>query len=238
MTENTKEWAENLLKQGVDITFVLDRSGSMSSMADDAEGGMNQYVKDRQDEPFDTRFTFIRFDNEYEVVYDAVPVDEVGEIKVEPRGATALLDAVGRAINETKTRIGAMSEDQRPKKVLFVILTDGYENASREFSRDTVKEMIKTQTDDHNWSFVFLGANQDAFAEAGGLGVMRGNAINFTGTASGISSALSYTSQQTKTYSCSPQNVAMNFFDGNENVDDVVNVNDNDSSEGFTVTKS
>jgi hypothetical protein len=162
-----------------DITVVLDRSGSMSSIKDDAEGGLNTFIKEQAKQPGSALFTLVQFDTEYEFVHRAVPISEVPHCTLVPRGATALLDAVGRAIIETGDRLKNINENDRPGLVIIVILTDGLENQSREFTKDKVKEMIKQQSEVYKWQFVYLGANQDAFAEAGGIGIAASSSANY-----------------------------------------------------------
>lgn len=162
-----------------DITIVMDRSGSMSSIRDDAEGGLNSFIEEQKQQPGDATFTLVQFDTEYEFVHKAVPISSVPRCDLRPRGNTALLDAVGRAITETGERLSATKEEDRPGLVVFVILTDGMENSSREFSRDKIKEMIEHQQTNYNWKFVFLAANQDAFATGGAMGICRGTSTNY-----------------------------------------------------------
>jgi len=99
-----------------------------------------------------------------------VPIQNVPKYELVPRGMTALLDAVGRAINETGERLAKMAESDRPSLVIFVVMTDGHENSSKEFNKSQIKEMVERQQNDYDWHFTFLGANQDAFAEAGDMG--------------------------------------------------------------------
>ena len=154
-----------------DVTVVLDRSGSMQSCRTDAEGGVNAFIEEQKKHPGECAFSLVEFDTEYNFVHKAKPVAEVPPYTLVPRGGTALLDAVGRAINETGERLAAMKEEDRPSLVVFVIVTDGEENESKEFSRSQIKAMIERQQKDYNWQFTFLGANQDAFAEAGAIGI-------------------------------------------------------------------
>jgi hypothetical protein len=163
-----------------DITLVVDRSGSMQEIQSDAEGGVNAFIEKQADEPGEALLTLVQFDTEYEFVHSGIPVQQVPKYELQPRGATALLDAVGRAINETGQRLAKMKEQDRPGLVIFVIMTDGLENSSREFTKSKVKEMIKEQQTKYNWHFTFLGADQDAFAEAGGLGIDAVGAAHFT----------------------------------------------------------
>ena len=123
--------------------------------------------------------TLVQFDTDYEFVTRGVPAQQFPPYKLIPRGATALLDAVGRAINETGQRLSSMSEDERPSLVVFVVMTDGLENSSSEFTKSEIKKMIQHQQTKYNWQFTFLGANQDAFAEAKEIGVAAAGAANF-----------------------------------------------------------
>lgn len=154
-----------------DITLVVDRSGSMESIRTDAEGGVNALIADQAEQPGHALLTLVQFDTEYEFVHRGVPIGQVPRYRLVPRGSTALLDAIGRAINETGARLAAMPEAERPGLVVFVVMTDGHENASREFSRTVIREMIERQQREYSWQFTFLGADADAFAEAGGMGI-------------------------------------------------------------------
>jgi hypothetical protein len=162
-----------------DITLVVDRSGSMQAVQKDAEGGVNAFIEEQAKEPGEALLTLMQFDTEYEIVHSGVPLKDVPHYRLVPRGMTALLDAVGRAINETGERLEKMDEADRPGLVIFVINTDGLENSSQEFTRDQIKEMIEHQQTKYNWHFTFLGANQDAFAEAGHLGIHAAGAANY-----------------------------------------------------------
>ena len=163
-----------------DITLVMDRSGSMEARRRDAEGGVNAFIQAQAREPGEAVLTLVQFDTEYEAVHNGVPIHEVPRFILRPRGATALLDAVGRAILETGKRLEAMPEAERPGLVVFVINTDGLENSSREFTRDRIRQMVQHQQDVYNWQFTYLGANQDAFAEGGGMGIHRAGIADFS----------------------------------------------------------
>jgi len=163
-----------------DITLVVDRSGSMQQVQEDAEGGVNSFITEQAKEPGEALLTLVQFDTEYEFLHKGVPIGEVPEYKLVPRGMTALLDAVGRAINETGERLSKMYEANRPGLVIFVVMTDGLENASSEFSKAQVKEMIEHQQAVYKWNFTFLGANQDAFAEAQSMGIDAAGVANYT----------------------------------------------------------
>ena len=154
-----------------DITMVIDRSGSMQSIQSDAEGGINSFIEQQKQEPGEANVTLVQFDTDYEFVHSGVPIKRVPAFKLVPRGSTALLDAVGRAINETGARLAAMEEAQRPGLVVFVIVTDGEENSSREFTLDQIRKMVEHQQSAYKWQFTFLAANQDAFAAGGSMGI-------------------------------------------------------------------
>jgi uncharacterized protein YegL len=162
-----------------DVTVVLDRSGSMQTCREDAEGGLNSFIDEQKKQPGETLFSLVQFDTEYEFVHKGTPMHEVGPCQLVPRGMTALLDAVGRAIVETGERLAAMPEPDRPGLVVFVIVTDGQENSRKEYKKPQIKQMIETQRYIYKWQFTFLGANQDAFAEADSIGILREGTANF-----------------------------------------------------------
>lgn len=163
-----------------DITMVIDRSGSMDSIKTDAESGINTFIASQKSEPGEALLTLVQFDTEYEFVHQGVPIGSVPKFKLVPRGSTALLDAVGRAINEAGTRLAAIEEAQRPGLVVFVIVTDGAENSSHEFERDKIREMIERQQSVYKWQFTFLAANQDAFAEGASMGIAQDGIAAYT----------------------------------------------------------
>lgn len=152
------------------VTIVVDRSGSMMSIQADAEGGINSLIKEQKLVDGKMTLTLAEFDDVYNIVYDAADIQEVEGYRLSPRGSTALLDAVGRSINSTGKALKALPEDERPGNVIFVIVTDGHENASREFTGDQIKKMVDEQTDKYDWEFVFIGANVDAFTTGAALG--------------------------------------------------------------------
>ena len=168
-----------------EIIIVLDRSGSMEMVRDDTIGGFNAFIEDQKKAVGEAKITLVQFDDQYLVVYGGQPIQDVPKLTLEtfvPRGMTALLDAVGKTINIVGDRLANTTEDQRPSLVLFVIITDGHENASKEFKLSQIKDKIKHQTEKYNWEFVFLGADQDAF-QAGAMGVSAGNTFNYSSDA-------------------------------------------------------
>ena len=156
-----------------DVTLLLDRTGSMASIQSDVVGGVNEFIKEQKKINGDVLFSLIQFDSidPNEVIYNAIPVETVEEfINYIPRSATPLFDAVGTTIANTGNRLSKMKEEDRPSKIVIVVFTDGYENASKEYNKKKIKEMVKHQTSVYNWQFIFLGADIDAFAEGGNMG--------------------------------------------------------------------
>lgn len=161
------------------IVIVVDRSGSMEKIKADTEGGLVQFLADQAEEPGRTTVSLYEFDDEYGPVYEMAEIAQAPRYTLIPRGSTALYDAVGRTIAATGQHLAVMPEDQRPGRVLMVIDTDGWENASREYSADRVKDMITHQREAYSWEFVFLGADQDAFTAAGAMGIGRAQTLPY-----------------------------------------------------------
>jgi Mg-chelatase subunit ChlD len=171
------------------LVFIVDRSGSMQSIASDMQGAIKSVLSDQQEKyKGDIDVTFVRFDTEYEEVFSGTPIKEVSkdDLVINPRGGTALLDAMGQTLNTFERKFSETDEKDRPEKVLFLIITDGGENASQEFSRSQVFGMIKTIERDHKWGFTFIGANQDAISEGGKIGVVRSKSLNYDANAVGV----------------------------------------------------
>jgi uncharacterized protein YegL len=185
----------------VEIVCVLDRSGSMDSIIDDSIGGFNVFLSEQQALPGDAKLTLILFDDQYEVVYDRINLQDVSKITSEtytPRGTTALHDALGKSINSLGESLS--NQNKSPEKVIFVILTDGGENASKEFTKEQINKMIKHQQEKYSWEFIFLAANQDAFSVGDGLGISAQNIANFSASSLGTQAAYSGMSTRTSAY--------------------------------------
>jgi hypothetical protein len=164
------------------IVVVLDRSSSMLSVVDATIEGYNAFVAKQREQPGEAVMDFVQFDNEYTPVFQNVPLADVPLLTREtyvPRGTTALLDAVGIKMTEVGNRLAALPEYERPSKVIFVIQTDGAENASRKYNIDSIREMIKTQRDVYSWEFIFLGANIDAVAVGANYGMNAANSLSY-----------------------------------------------------------
>jgi len=172
-----------------DIIGILDRSGSMKSMQRDTEGGFNTFMEEQKKLDGECTATLYQFDTKHEIVYDTIPVSEVPPLNLVPRGGTALLDALGTAIASRGEKYAAMSEEDRPEHVVFVVITDGEENSSKEYTHDQVKSMIEHQQEAYGWTFVYLGANQDAITVAASYGIAAASAMTYT--KSGVGSTYS-----------------------------------------------
>ena len=165
-----------------DITVVLDRSGSMSSLSDEVIGAFNSFVDEQKQVAGTAVFSLVQFDDQYEVYLDAVELGKVGHLDrttYVPRGLTALYDAVGTAIVATGKRLAAMDEAERPEKIVFLIQTDGAENASSRYDGRTIQAMIRHQREKYAWEFVFLGANIDAIETARHIGIDADHAADY-----------------------------------------------------------
>ena len=169
-------------KNLTEIVFILDRSGSMAGLEADTIGGFNAMIEKQRKEPGEAIVSTVLFDNECEVIHDRVPLDRVPALTEREyfvRGCTALLDAVGGAIHHIGNVHKYAREEDRPEKPLFVITTDGMENASRRFTYDRLKMMIERQKEKYGWEFLFLGANIDAAKEAARFGIGADRAANY-----------------------------------------------------------
>ena len=161
-------------KNLTELVFILDRSGSMAGLEGDTIGGFNAMIEKQRKEPGEAVISTVLFDNETEVIHDRIPLDRVPRLTEKEyyvRGCTALLDAVGGAIHHIGNVHKYAREEDRPEKTLFVITTDGLENASRRYTYDKVKAMIERQRERYGWEFLFLGANIDAAREAARFGI-------------------------------------------------------------------
>lgn len=160
------------------ISVLVDRSGSMGPVRDDMIGGLTKFFADQAEVKGKCLVDYSQFDDQYEEVFEDTLVASAVPV-LEPRGMTALLDALGRKITSLDAKLSAMSDKKRPGKVMVIIVTDGFENASREYSTERIKEMIEHQSKIHDWEFVFLGANIDAVATAKTYGIKPASAIRF-----------------------------------------------------------
>ena len=201
-----------------EIVFILDRSGSMSGLESDTIGGFNSMIAKQQKEEGEAIVSTVLFDDETDVIHDRVAIGDVKKLTEEDyyvRGCTALLDAVGGAIHHIGNVHKYAREEDRPAKTLFIITTDGLENASRHYSFKDVKRLIKRQQEKYNWEFIFLGANIDAIEVADNLGISKDRAANYN--CDELGTALNYQVLEaavTRVRKCKAADMAMTFAGG------------------------
>lgn len=176
-----------------EILVITDRSGSMGSICSDVIGGFNRFLKEQKRQPGDARMTYTQFDTNYEIVYQARPIHQVEDLDENtfvPRGSTALFDAIGQTLEEQGKRI---KEEAWAELVVVCIITDGEENASRKYTKSRVREMV-SHAEANGWKFLFLAANQDAFAASRDFGSAAKYSGNFMANAAGTAMAYASTS--------------------------------------------
>jgi hypothetical protein len=202
------------MKNKTDITIILDRSGSMESVKADTIGGFNNFLSEQQKVDGAASLSLVQFDDQYEVVYEDKDIRSAARLTertFQPRGSTALFDAVGRTINAVGQRLAALPEAERPDSVLLVIMTDGFENASREFTAAQVGEMINHQRGVYKWEFMFIGANQDAVLSAREIGIHADAALTYAANPEGTEIAYSLISDKVRNYRVSKNADALRF---------------------------
>lgn len=186
------------------LIFVIDRSGSMASIRDDMIGGFNTFIKSQKDAKLgDCRVFAYKFDNIYETMFEDVDLNDVPALDRQnyvPRDMTALYDAVATTIDNMGARLANMKEEDRPEKVLVVTITDGEENSSRKFNQQNVADRIKTQREQYNWDFAYIGANQDAWAVGTSMNVAAAATMNYVADSAGTARAFSKLCASTSDY--------------------------------------
>ena len=184
----------NIMRKGLtELVFILDRSGSMSGLESDTIGGFNSLMTKQKEEEGDAKVTTVLFDDQYELLHDRYNIGKINKITGKEyfvRGTTALLDAMGKTITKMENTQKYEAEDEKAEKVMFVIITDGMENASSEYSYDKIKKMIDRQKEKYAWEFIFLGANIDAVKTASRFGISEDRAANYHADSKGT--VLSY----------------------------------------------
>ncbi len=173
------------------LALIADRSGSMSSIAKDMNGGIATLLSEQGKQPGALAVDIWTFDDKVEHPFEWVRPDDVKADIIVPRGRTALNDAVGQAIVSIGERLASMDEDDRPAKVIVCVVTDGAENASTEYTNERVLELVKTQTEQYGWEFMYLAANVDAFATGQQYGFSRGQTMSYDATSQGAASTIS-----------------------------------------------
>jgi Mg-chelatase subunit ChlD len=192
MKKKSKKAAKKVINKtnDIEVVVIVDRSGSMAPIADDTVGAFNKFLKEQRETKGKTNITHVQFDHEYDVIANGVDISKANEYTKEsyqPRGTTALYDAVGKTMTTVNARISAIPKKSRPK-VLVAILTDGQENASKEYNKDTVKSLIEKSEKD-GWSVVYLGVGFDqmtATSLSSLIGINAGHTMTFDHTAKGM----------------------------------------------------
>jgi hypothetical protein len=199
-----KKNAKNLNQ--TEIIVVLDRSGSMGSIAPATVEGFNKFLLEQQNSEGEAFITLIQFDDRYELNYKGMPVKEAAPLilgeSFKPRGGTALLDAIGKTIEELKT----------DRDVVFVIITDGEENQSRTYKKEAINKMIESLTEEEGWKFLFLAANQDAIRTGGGLGIKASNSMTYSADDSGAINVFASVSANMSNYRSSKADLFSKSF--------------------------
>lgn len=193
-------------KDLTEIVFILDRSGSMANVVDDTIGGFNSLLKKHQELPGECLVSTVLFDNDSEVLHDRLDIKDIKPITSKEyyvRGCTALLDAIGGAIHHIGNIHKYIRNEDVPEKTIFVVTTDGMENASKNYDYKKVKEMIERQQSKYQWEFIFLGANIDACREANRIGINKDFVMEYENNTNGI----------TKQYECMSEAIRQTRFE-------------------------
>jgi uncharacterized protein YegL len=192
------------MKKGLtELVFILDKSGSMSGLESDTIGGFNSMLAKQKAVDGECFVTTVLFNNEYELVHDRIDIKAISPMtdrEYQVGGTTALLDAIGKTINKISNAQKHTAEEYRAEKVMFVIITDGLENSSREYSADKVKALIERQKEKYAWEFVFLGANIDAVETAGKFGISADRAMDYLADSEGTNLNFKMISQAVATF--------------------------------------
>ena len=174
------------MKTGLtEIICIFDKSASMGGKESDVVGGFNTFLEGQKILKGEAKLTLTLFDTKFQIIMSGVPLEEVPpltEATYHTGGLTALVDAIGKTLDEVGARLAATDESERPEHVVVCIMTDGQENSSTEYTREQVKEKLRVQQEDYNWQIVYLGADQDAFTAADGYGIGRHSTMAYVGS--------------------------------------------------------
>lgn len=184
-----------------DITIVLDRSGSMHRIEVPTIEGFNDFLTEHQALKSNVKLTLAQFNNDYEVVYQNKPINNVQYLNsntFSPRGATALLDAIGKTIDNKKKYIKALDVSKRPNHIIIAIITDGFENTSKVYTKNEILQKINKRTKRDHWTFVFIGANQDAISEGSKFGFSKDRCLSMKFSKAGVNYAFKSFTNQSK----------------------------------------
>lgn len=197
------------------INVIIDRSGSMTGLRHDTMGSFNSFLKEQQAFPGEALFTLCTFNDRSTLVHDFVKiasVEGINDTTYRTEGNTALLDAMGTTIDSVGKKLAALPEEERPSKVIFLIITDGEENSSHTYSREQIKSMVQHQRETYSWEFVFMGANIDAITAGTSLGISAQNSVSYSATKGGTSRLYGAVSSNTMSYRSSKSSLAPDFF--------------------------
>jgi uncharacterized protein YegL len=200
------------------INVIVDASGSMAGLTTDTIGNFNTFLKEQKEFPGEAVFTLCTFNTDYRLPHDFVKIASVPNLSNKtytPQGGTALLDAMGTTIESVGRKLAAMPEDERPSKVIFLIITDGHENSSKRFTAEQIKGMVEHQKDVYSWEFVFMGANIDAIGTGTSLGISAMNSVNYSADSIGTHQLYKSISENMSTYRGSTSSRA-DFFNQNQ----------------------
>ncbi len=221
-------------KKGLtEIIAIIDKSGSMGKLKSRTIEGFNTFLKEQKELEGEARFSLILFSSKgYEkIIYDSIDIQKVDELTDSNYicgGTTALYDAIGKTIKAQKDRIKTLSEEEKPKKILVIVLTDGEENDSGFYDKDKVFKMIKKK-EEKGWVFLYLGANQDSFVEGGKIGIKRGQTLNYSATSDGMDFAYKNIRAYTVAYRNADTETAKNLSFSDLNIDDTAKSTDDKS---------
>lgn len=184
----------------IELVLIFDRSGSMNSIWTDAVGGFNSFIEQQRKNLKDkqVKFTLAMFDDQYLLPYEGIDLHSQSQINIDnyqPRGTTALYDAIGKTINTVGQRLRNMQQQDRPQKVIVAIMTDGQENASKQFRIEQIKQMIETQQHVYNWSFLFLSSDLQSFNASISYGINANSRVYYSQDSSGYTGSYSAYSQ-------------------------------------------
>jgi len=201
-----------------EYNIILDRSGSMSSIKDDMEGGFKTWLETEKQLPGEAVVNLYQFDDKFETVYENQTLENA-KLDLAPRGMTALHDAIGKTIGLVKDR----HKKNKPDRTQFLIITDGHENSSREWTGEKVKELVELETSKNDWMFLYIGANQDAILKGQELGIRKGSSLNFASDEVGTSVMWSNYIHVASGLRCSNNETYRNYLTGDQDVFDPTN---------------
>lgn len=190
-------------KNLTEIAIVMDESGSMQSTALDAIGGFNSFIEAQKKVEGEANVTLVLFDNKYEIVYNGIPIEKITELTSDvycPGGGTALIDAIGKTVDSISDRIGAMDEEEKPDKIIVIVITDGQENSSSIYKRSDVNKKIKEHQEREGWEIIFIGASAEVLEQADDLGIRSDRMMGYVADSAGTRGVYAHMSEAVCSY--------------------------------------